>query len=150
MYNNLVCPCSWYVVSIMMNTSFFLACLLSKELRYIAVWICFYLSHPSHRVFHAPSWHFYSVPVPHVNFTVELSGVLSVVIVLVFSYEYFLIYTSLVYTPLYYWLETSSTDFFLFCLLERFLYSVHEYGDNIYSLEKTHLHPGQCVLLFHE
>lgn len=30
----------------------------------------------------------------------------------------------------------------LFCLLERFLYSVHEYSDIIYSLEKTHLHPG--------
>lgn len=85
-----------------------------------------------------------------VNFTVELSGVLSVVIVLVFSYEYFFNLHILGIHPLYYWLETSSTVFFLFCLLERFLYSVHEYSDNIYSLKKTHLHPGQCVLLFHE
>lgn len=63
-----------------------------------------------------------------------------------------LIYTSLVYLPLYYWLETSSTVFFFlsFCPFERFLYSVHEYNDIIYSLEKTLLHPGKRVCFFWE
>lgn len=37
--------------------------------------------------------------------------------------------------------------FLSFCPLERFLYSVHEYSDIIYSLGKGHL--GSMCLLFH-
>lgn len=90
--------------------------------------------------------HFYSGTSSTVNFTVELSEVLSVVIVIVFSYGYFNLHILGLHAALLL-AETSSTVFFflLFCLLERFLYSVHEYSDNIYSLERAHLHLGKCV-----
>lgn len=130
-----------------LNTFFFLTCFLSKELRYIAVLISFIYHSP-------PMWfscflltHFYSGTSSTVNFTVELSEVLSVVIVIVFSYEYFNLHILGLHAAQY-WLKPHKFFFLLFCLLERFLYSVHEYSDNIYSLERAHLHLGKC-LLFH-
>lgn len=62
-----------------------------------------------------------------------------------------LIYTSLVYLPLYYWLEPHQQFFFLFLSFvcwKDFLYSVHEYSDIIYNLEKAHVHLGKCVCFF--
>lgn len=71
-----------------------------------------------------------------VNFTVELSEVLSVVIVLVFNSEYFNLHILGILASLLLAGNLINCFFFLsFCPLERFLYSVHEYNDIIYSLE---------------
>lgn len=109
---------------------------------------CFYFSHASHLVFLLPPDTFLFGTSSTVNFTVELSEVLSVVIVLVFNSEYFNLHILGILASLLLAGNLINSFFFRsrFCLLERFLYSVHEYSDIIYSLEKTHLHLGKCLL----
>lgn len=83
--------------------------------------------------------HFYSVQVP---FILEQSEVLSVVIVIVLNYEYFNLHLFDIHISLQLAGKPHQLSFsFSFCLLGRFLYSVYEYSDNIYSfMEMKQLH----------
>lgn len=153
--DNLNGPRSWCTVSIMThsNTSslLFLHLLAFKGMKVHRILICFYLSYPPpvHLVFLLPPDTFLFGTSSTVNFTVELSEVLSVVIVLVFNYEYFNLHILGILASLL--LAGNLIDCFCFLSFvcwKDFLYSVHEHSDIIYSLEKTHLHLGKCVCFF--
>lgn len=141
LYNNLVCPCSWYTVSVMMHLR--LLHLLAFKRMKVHSWFAFiYL------VFLLPPNTFLFGTSSTVNFTVELSEVLSVVIVFLFLIINILIYTSVVYLPLL--LLAGNLIIFFLSLLSvwKIFYILYMNTVILFTIWKRHIFIGVNVFVF--
>ena len=156
LYNNLVWPCSWFIVSVTMAFEcFFLISshpLAFKGMKvHRSFWFAFIYLAPRIWFPRFLSWHIFIRYQFHCKFHCwTKSEVLSVVIVLVFNYEYFnlhilgiLAYSTTGWKPhqlFFLSLFLSVGKIFIFCTWTQWLLFT--------VLEKTHLHLGKCVCFF--
>lgn len=143
LYNNLVCPCSWYTVSIMMHLNTPSPACFQRNEGASHSWFTFiYL------VFLLPPDTFLFGTSSTVNFTVELSEVLSVVIVFLFLIINILIYTSVVYLPLL--LLAGNLIFFSLSLLSvgKIFYILYMNTVILFTIWKRHIFIGVNVFAF--